>query len=159
MGYIYCNLCGIFLNIMGFTQSQAQKVHGPYLYRCDFEPKRKCLKHPDYQKLDWTPKIWKDGNILDAVKGADFQLVYKWVENQFLTFSLLQYFFFRNSLETGKDRFFPCPKHEQGRWKMISVDRFFPSPETRIQEDGTLQVEMLQTIFMKISWVCRPKAM
>ena len=48
-----------------------------YLCRCEFQPKRSCLKHPDYQKLPWTTKIWRDEDVVDAVKDVDFQLVYR----------------------------------------------------------------------------------
>ena len=54
-----------------------EEIPKKYLCRCEFQPKRSCLKHPDYQKLPWTTKIWRDEDVVDAVKGVDFQLVYR----------------------------------------------------------------------------------
>ena len=53
------------------------------LHRCNIEPERKCVKHPDHKSLGLETQIWKDGSILDtAVRGVDYQFVYKWVHIQ-----------------------------------------------------------------------------
>ena len=53
------------------------------LLRCNIEPERKCVKHPDHKSLGLETQIWKDGSILDtAVRGVDYQFVYKWVHIQ-----------------------------------------------------------------------------
>ena len=51
------------------------------LHRCNIEPERKCVKkQPDQKSLGLETQIWKDGSILDtAVRGVDYQFVYRWV--------------------------------------------------------------------------------